>query len=97
MKVFFLFSDKSTTSSCDTGGRRSFQHEITGQVIHMRSKTFPYIALVGHFVQQPLLDSQQVGRGRHHHVDEDLRNDGDQGVLPGEGIQQGCYGMDDLG
>lgn len=59
------------------------------------SKT--HVALVRHQVQQPLLDAQQVGGGRHDDVDQDLRDDGDEGVLPGEGVEQGGDGVEDLG
>lgn len=59
--------------------------------------TTTYVALVGDQVQQAFLDAQQVRRGRHHHVDEDLRHDGDEGVLPGEGVEEGGHGVDDLG
>lgn len=59
--------------------------------------TTTHVALVGDQVQQALLDAQEVRRGRHHHVDEDLRHDGDEGVLPGEGVEEGGHGVDDLG
>lgn len=86
MKVFFLSSDKSTTSSCDTeeGGHsnknspiKSLTCKVTGAFKDVLFSVMTHIALVGHLVQQALLDSQQVGRGRHHYVDQDLRNDGD--------------------
>lgn len=56
-----------------------------------------HITLVGDQVQQAFLDSQQVRGGSHHYIDQDLRNDGDEGVLPGEGVQEGCDCMNDLG
>lgn len=56
-----------------------------------------HVVLVGDLVQQALLNPQQVGCGCHHHVDEDLRNDGDEGVLPGEGVEEGRHRVDDLG
>lgn len=62
----------------------------------MTRTTTTHVALVGDQVQQAFLDAQQVRRGRHHHVDEDLRHDGDEGVLPGEGVEEGGHGVDDL-
>lgn len=61
------------------------------------SSRITHISLVRDLVQQVFLDPQQVGGGRHHHIDEDLRNNGDEGVLPGEGIKEGRYCMNDLG
>lgn len=58
--------------------------------------TTTHVTLVGDQVQQAFLDAQQVRRGRHHHVDEDLRHDGDERVLPGEGVEEGGHGVDDL-
>lgn len=55
-----------------------------------------HITLVGDQVQEAFLDSQQVGRGCHHYIDQDLWNNGDEGVLPGEGVKQGRDCMDDL-
>lgn len=52
-----------------------------------------HITLVGDQVQQALLDSQQVWGGRHHHVNQDFWNYGDEGVLPGEGIKEGSNCM----
>ena len=56
-----------------------------------------HITLVDGQVQQVLLDSQQIGGGCHHYINQDLWNNGDQGVLPGEGVKEGCYCMNDLG
>lgn len=56
-----------------------------------------HVTLVSDLVQQAFLDSKQVGGGRHHYVDQDLRNNGDQGVLPDERVKEGCYSMNDLG
>lgn len=43
-----------------------------------------------------LLYPQQVRRRRHHHVNEDFWNYRDEGVLPGEGVEERRHGMDDL-
>lgn len=61
----------------------------------MTTTTTTHVTLVGNQVQQAFLDTQQVRRGRHHHVDEDLWHDGDEGVLPGEGVEEGGHGVDD--
>lgn len=56
-----------------------------------------HISLVGDLVQQAFLDPQQVGGWCHHYIDQDLRNNGDKGVLPSKGVKEGCYCMNDLG
>lgn len=56
-----------------------------------------HITLVGDQVQQPFLDPQQVGGRCHDYIDQDLWYNGDEGVLPGEGVKERCYCVNDLG
>lgn len=72
------------------------KHEKHIKVERRDKQKRTHITLVGDQVQQALLDPQQVRGGRHHHVDQDFWNDGDEGVLPGERIKEGCYCMKDL-
>lgn len=101
MKVSFLSSDKSTTSSWYRKKKRAECHSEaqTRPLSKWRNAllVITHITLVGHQVQQAFLDSQQVGGGSHHYIDQDLRDNGDEGVLPGEGVQEGCDCMNDLG
>lgn len=101
MKVSFLSTDKSTTSSC-VGDRTKVTINAVLHVFGFLCCVLPcspktHVALVGDQIQQPFLNPQQVGCRRHDHVDEDLWNDGDEGVLPGEGVEEGRHGVDDLG
>ena len=56
-----------------------------------------HVTLFRDQVQVAFLDAQQVRCGRHDNVDKDLWDDGDEGVLPGEGVEKGHHSMDHLG
>lgn len=69
----------------------------SGTIVIFYLTEITYITLVSDQVQQVFLDSQQVGCGCHHYIDQDLWNNGDEGVLPGERVEEGCHCMNDLG
>lgn len=52
-----------------------------------------YVSVLGEQVQQVPLDAEEIRRWCQVHIEENFRDDGDEGVLPDEGEEQSSDGV----